>query len=673
MCGFAGEIACTANVAASADRALVMLQAILHRGPDGIGQWQAEDGAACLMHARLSLVDPLGGQQPMADADEDAVIVFNGEIYGFEECRRRLEAQGIVFRTRCDTEVLLQLYRHHGPDFVRDLEGEFAFVLVDRRRRRTMLARDRFGVKPLFIAREAGLLLFGSEAKAILAHPVSRRQLDMTVLQRELHGVMLPQDTLFAGIKALEPGSYMLVSRDGAETRRYADLDPAAVGTLRIPFDEAAARLEEALTAAVRRRLHGDEMVGLFLSGGLDSSAVATIARPQVDTPLSAFSIDFAGAAESEGAAAAETARLLSLRNVRLVLDGADLADAFERAVWHAESTIPNGHGVAKLLLAQCAKQDVKAVLTGEGADELHGGYAYFRHAALLAAAAETGDASRLARFVATHGPRDGVFGAISPGLRRRLAWSTRGGTPYGAMRAQISSRAAGILTTRAFRHQAAAGGQPRPARALLDWLSLRAPDARRLEDFTLSRLVSMLTDLPRYNLGFLGDRAEMASGLEARLPFLDRQVADLLWRLPAEFHQADGESKRLLRRIVAARLPHIVGKAKRPFLTPSSLARGLLGGELAATWLAPEVTRAAGIFRPAAIGAMRRGYGFAGRNASLSFYLSAYLTMAMSAHMIVDLFGDKFSATLTRRAALSLGELRARLAAQQPVSRAAA
>jgi asparagine synthase (glutamine-hydrolysing) len=673
MCGFAGEIACASHSTASAERALVMLQAILHRGPDGVGLWEADDGSACLLHARLAMVDPLDGQQPMADANEDATIVFNGEIYGFEQLRQGLAARGVVFRTRCDTEVLLHLYLQSGPDFVRDLEGEFAFVLVDRRKGRTMLARDRFGVKPLFVSTQTGLLLFGSEAKAILAHPAARRQLDMTVLERELHGIVLPQDTLFAGICAVEPGTYMLVSRDGAVTRRYADLDAAAAGTLSMSFDEAAARLEIALTEAVRRRFHGDAAVGSFLSGGLDSSAIAALAQSNPGKMLSAFSIDFTGTAESEGAAAGETARLLSMCSVPLAMGGMQLADAFERSVWHAETTIPNAHGVAKLLLAQRAKHDVKAVLTGEGADELHGGYAYFRHAALLAEVAETGRRENLSRFMEAHGPRDGVFAAISPGLRRRLAWSKRGGTPYGAMRAHIAGYAARSLTTAEFRRQARAGGQSRPAHALLDWLSLRAPDARRLDDFTLSRLVALMTDLPRYNLGFLGDRAEMASGLEARLPFLDRQVVDLLWRLPRAFHQHGDESKRLLRRIMASRLPHIVGKIKRPFLAPGALARDLLGGSLADTWLAPKVTHAAGIFRPAAITAMRRGFKLCGRSASVSFYLSSYLTLAMSAHMIVDLFGENFSANLARRSALSLGELRTRLADQRRLSLAAA
>lgn len=658
MCGFAGEIACAANAAADADRALPMLQAILHRGPDGIGLWESEAGEACLLHARLAMVDLDGAPQPMTDANEEVVVVFNGEIYGFELERRALEAQGVVFRTRSDTEVLLQLYRQYGPDFVRDLEGEFAFVILDRRSGQAMLARDRFGVKPLFISQRNGMLLFGSEAKAILAHPWSERRLDPTILARELQGVYLPRDSLFAGISAVEPGNYMLVSRDRMVTRRYADLDPEAAGSLNISFEEATDALEAALSEAVTRRFRGDAAVGLFLSSGLDSGSIASLTRSAPAAPTSAFSIDFTGRGQSEYPAAATTARRLALRSVGREVDAAALEEAFATSVWHAETTTPNPHGTAKLLLARRARDDVKAVLTGEGADELHGGYAYFRHAALLADAAEGRDGGRLKPFLAQHGGRDGVLGAITPRLRRQLAWSDRGGTPYAAMRARVARWGPRFLMTSEFRRQGAGDA----SRALLDWLSVRAPGARILDDVTLSRFVALNTDLPRYNLAGLGDRVEMANGLEGRLPFLDRRVVDLLWRLPADFHQRDGESKRVLRALMARRLPDAVAEKKRAFLAPGGLSQGLLSGPLAQRWLSAEATRHAGMFRPAGICALRRWAQRPGAGGTSDFYVNAYLMMAMSAHLIADMFCDNFAATLSRRAPMSLTELRRRL-----------
>jgi asparagine synthase (glutamine-hydrolysing) len=497
----------------------------------------------------------------------------------------------------------------------------------------------------------------------------------MTTLNRRLDGVFLPQDTLFAGISAVEPGTYMLVSRQGITTRRYADLDPEAAGSSDLSFDEAAEALERALAEAVRRRFHGDAPVGIFLSGGIDSSAVAATASsvlPPSGRNRSTFSIDFVGSPESERIAATETARRLSLQGVHQEIAAADLEDAFETSIWHAETIAPNAHGTAKMLLARRAQHDVKAVLTGEGADELHGGYAYFEHAALLAAAAdghEPGAKDALSRFLASHGPRDGVLGAITPKLRRELAWSRSGGVPYAAMRARVAGRGSRLLKTAEFRRQA----PEEPAQALLDWLSLRAPDARKLDDSALSRFVALQTDLPAYNLSSLGDRIEMANGLEARLPYLDSGVVDLLWRMPTKFHHANGESKRVLRAVLARRLPQLAKKPKRAFLTPAAPSCDLLAGRLAHRWLSGDAARRAGIFRPSALAAARLLLPACRRSPSLAFYASAYLTMALSAHLIVEMFCERFPETLARRSLLSIAELRRRLGRDTTPRRAVA
>jgi asparagine synthase (glutamine-hydrolysing) len=634
-----------------------MLQAILHRGPDDVGAWQDPSGDACLLHARLALVDFDGGKQPMAMMDEDVVIAFNGEIYGFERMRRELEECGAVFCTRSDTEVLLQLYSHFGPDFVRRLEGEFAFALIDRRRGVAMLARDRFGVKPLFTSMRNGLLLFGSEAKAILAHPWSERRLDLAVLNREIHGTYLPQDCLFAGISAVAPGTYQLVSRSGVETHRYFKLQVEAAGSANLTFAQAKEMLEATLREAVRDRFHGDAAVGLFLSGGVDSSAIAALASETMPSRLSAYSIDFVGAAESERAAAEFAAERMRLRGVVLGVTAEDMERAFESSVWHTETVIANGHGTAKMLLARRAKHDVKAVLTGEGSDELHCGYAYFEHAALLAAAANGEGSSALAQFMTDHGPRDGILRSITPQLRAQLAWSDHGGAPYAALRARAGERSIRFILMPDFQRQA----ESRPSEALLDWLSFTYPEARMLDDVTLSRLVSLHTDLPRYNLCFLGDRAEMAHGLEARVPFLDTRVVDLLWRLPFELHRANGEGKRVLRTILARHLPKTAARPKRNFLAPSAPTGGLLRGPLARRLLCEATTRRVGIYRPSALAAARQ-FAKVARSPENRFYLGSFLTMALSAHLICEMFCDRFSETLARRSALSLPELRARL-----------
>ncbi|MDY0885197.1 asparagine synthase (glutamine-hydrolyzing) [Dongia soli] len=698
MCGFAGEITWgettrSSRRRADAERVLPMLQAILHRGPDEVGMWLDPAGSACFAHARLSLVDPDGGQQPMRDAAEQVVIVYNGETYGFERARAALAAEGVAFQTRCDTEVLLQLYLHYGPDFVRELEGEFAFVLLDRRHGLAMLARDRFGVKPLFIAEAQGILLFGSEAKAILAHPFCERRIDAAALNRRLQGVFLPQESLFAGISAVEPGSYLLAWRDGSTTtRRYADLDPAAMGSTPMRFEEATEALEPLMAQAVKRRFHGDAPVGLFLSGGIDSGSVAAFAAEVsggVSTArhLTAYSIDFTDSPDSEGAAAAATASALGLRQVMLPVSTADLEAAYADTVWHAETLMPNTHGVAKLLLARQAKNEVKAVLTGEGADELHGGYVYFRHAALLAAARDDrGVAADLARMLREHGPRDGVLPQIKPGLRQRAMWRDGGrdhdGVPYVALRTVIAARAGRWLTNSAFQHQISADdGESHAAHHLLRWLAQRSPQARSLDDISLSRLLSALTDLAGYNLCVLGDRVEMATGLEARLPFLDRDVADFFWRLPTELHHGNGqddgrhpygESKRVLRAVLAKRLPETALRPKRTFMTPTAFSCHMLRSELARQWLNPAAIKRAGIFKPGMLSAVYRSVGLWGRHRIYAYQLASYLSMAISTHLIQDMFCENFAANLQQRASMSLAELRQRLGLGGPIDRAA-
>jgi len=307
-------------------------------------------------------------------------------------------------------------------------------------------------------------------------------------------------------------------------------------------------------------------------------------------------------------------------------------------------------------------------VLTGEGADELHGGYAYFEHAALVAAAANGQQGPALSQFLAQHGARDGVLASITPKLRASVAWSAHGGAPYAAMRSRAGEPGMRLLMTPDFRRRADA----KPHQSLLDWLSERWPQARILDDVTLSRFVALHTDLPRYNLCFLGDRAEMAAGLEARLPFLDSRVVDLLWRLPAEFHQSHGEGKRVLRTILARRLPLTAARPKRNFLTPAAPSGDLLRSPLAQRWLSMKAVRRAGIYRPTALAALRQLAQASRQTRSVGFYLGACLTMALTANLISDMFCDRFAETLARRSALSLSDLRARIHRDQQLRRAA-
>jgi asparagine synthase (glutamine-hydrolysing) len=656
MCGIAGEIALTGGAGADWNRAVPMLRAILHRGPDGVGAWGDPERRFAALHARLSLIDLAGGAQPMLSAEGDIAIVYNGEIYGHHDHRRALEARGAVFRNRTDTEVLIQLYRAFGPDFVTRLEGEFAFALFDLRSGETFLVRDRYGVKPLFVSERDGLLLFASEIKGILAHPLARRELDHATLDRRLHGVFLPGETVFAGVGAVEPGEMWTVSRAGISRRRWFDLDPLAAGSARLSAEAARDALDDAFGAAISGRLKADVPVGLFLSGGIDSSAVAAYAAAESAVPPKAFIIDFAGSPDSEAPDALATAQLLGLPSDVATIAASDMEDAFHETVWRSEIPLPNPHGAAKLLLARRARQSVKAVLTGEGADELHGGYAWFRHSMLLAG---NGSGDDLAAFLASHGLHDAVAPKATAELRQSLAWTTHGGAPYTALRAALIAPGMRLATTRA--HRGAADG-PAP-RALLDWLSARAPFARRLAEPTLSQFAALLTDLPGYNLVTLGDRVEMASGLEGRLPFLDRRVAELLWSLPPDLHVGPASAKTVLRAALATRLPEAAARRKKMFVAPQPLTLAVTAGAAADDWLSREATRAAGVFRPRLVSLFRRlGPRFrpGSRRATL---ISGFLTSAASVNLLHRMFCEALPATLDRYAPMSEAALRAALA----------
>lgn len=656
MCGIAGELSLRTCVRTDCNRAGPMLDAILHRGPDGTGAWQDPEGRASLLHCRLAIVDVEHGQQPMHDTLGHVTITFNGEIYGFEKLRQELQATGYQFQTRSDTEVLIALYLRDGPDFVAQLEGEFAFVIYDRRKKQALLTRDRFGVKPLFYSENDGLLLFGSEIKAILSHPNAERAINPEVLHRRMHGVLLPEETVFRGIQAVAPGTTMFVGADrGIIVRRHADLDPEAAGTLSLEPDAALNAFEEAFTAAVSERLQGDVPVGLYLSAGVDSNLIAAVLCEISDDPHSAFTIGFETPGYAEADDAAVSAERFELEHIVEHIGNGDLDTHFARSVWHAEMTVPNGHGTAKMSLSRRASEKVKVILTGEGADEIHGGYAYFRHSELLMSASDRAGRRAVKHFLVENGALDGVLSKATPKLQNQLAGSNSSGVPYAAMRASILEELLGYVLSRDL--QAAA--RPDPAGQLLDWLDQRAPGARRLDDVTLSRFTSAITDMSTYNLSYLGDRAEMANSVEGRLPYLDKRVVDLLWGLPYNFHLNETSNKTLIRRALAKRLPNPAQRYKRMFLAPPGTSTSVFEGPIAKHWLSTEVIKASGFFQPRAVKALRMAHSALPRNTGFRRVLEGFLMTAISAHLLDHLFCKDFQGSLSQFR-LSTDQLRA-------------
>ena len=308
MCGIVGIVRYDRPAAASHADVLAMRARLAHRGPDGEGFW-SEPGVG-LVHRRLAIIDLAGGGQPLGNEDGSVQVVFNGEIYNFQELRAELEGKGHRFRTRSDTEVLVHLYEEHGPGFARHLNGMFALAIWDSRRRRLVLARDRMGQKPLFYSETSdGGLVFGSEPKALLAHPNVPRRLDPRGLSRYLFYEYIPAPhSIWSGMKKLPP-AHVLVWEGGASTVRRYWTPPAPVAEAEAPpLDVAASRFWDEFRSAVARHRRSDVPLGVFLSGGVDSSAVANLAQKVAGDRVNTFTLNFDEAEFSEGRIAREVA-----------------------------------------------------------------------------------------------------------------------------------------------------------------------------------------------------------------------------------------------------------------------------------------------------------------------------------------------------------------------------
>jgi asparagine synthase (glutamine-hydrolysing) len=378
MCGIVGIVKFDPRESVEEPRLKLMRDVLRHRGPDGEGL--LIDGPVGLGHRRLAIVDVAGGHQPMANEDETAWIVYNGEIYNHAELRPGLEARGHRYRTRSDTETILHLYEEEGERCVERLRGMFAFALWDRARGRVVLARDRLGIKPLYYACTDQELLFGSEIKAVLAAGAIRAALNEAVLPEFLATRFVSgEETFFRGVRALRPGRTLSWSlADGLQERRYWRL-PAETDEGPATFEERAGELRQRLTQAVRSHLMSDVPLGLFLSGGLDSSGLAALMAGMVAEPIRTFAVGFADAEANELAYARLAAQAVGAKHDEVVISPGEFFEALPQLVWHEDKPIAFPASVPLYFVSRLAREHVKVVLSGEGADELFLGYPWYR------------------------------------------------------------------------------------------------------------------------------------------------------------------------------------------------------------------------------------------------------------------------------------------------------
>src|SRR5881296_3822543 len=378
MCGIAGIVSLNPSEPVDEARVKRIRDSLRHRGPDGEGLWA--EGPVGFGHRRLAIVDVAGGQQPMANEDESCWIVYNGEIYNHAALRPGLEARGHHYRTRSDTETILHLYEEEGERCVERLQGMFAFAVWDRARVRLLLARDRLGIKPLYYARTDRELIFASEIKALLAASPIRAEFNEAVLPEYLATRFVAgEETFFRGIRKLLPGHTLSWSlADGFRERRYWRR-PVTTDDSPVELQERASHLRTRLEAAVRSHLMSDVPLGLFLSGGLDSSGLAALMAPMVKEPIRTFAVGFAEREANELGYARLAARAAGSEHREVIVSPEQFFKTLPRLIWHEDEPIAFDSSVPLYFVSRLAQEHVKVVLTGEGSDELFLGYNRYR------------------------------------------------------------------------------------------------------------------------------------------------------------------------------------------------------------------------------------------------------------------------------------------------------
>jgi asparagine synthase (glutamine-hydrolysing) len=600
MCGVIGYFDSRGERPVDAALLKKMTETLVHRGPDSDGYYVSRHVG--LGFRRLSIIDLEGGHQPVSNESGTVISVCNGEIFNYKELRGQLIARGHVFRTNNDCEVIPHLYEEYGTDMVTKLNGQFAFVIYDKARNMLFVARDHFGICPMYYTVIDGVYLFASEIKALLVHPLVKREVDLAALDQlfSLPGITSPR-TIFRGIRSLKPGHFLTVNTAGINISEYWDLNYPTVdeGYERQTEDYYIERLNELLDHSVRLRLQADVPVGVYLSGGLDSAISAALsAHATTHQSLHSFSIRFSDKSICEGRYQKIMAERISSLHHETTFDEAAILKRLPAVIWHSEQPLKETYNTASHALSEYVRSEgLRVVLTGEGSDELFAGYLGYKFDKLrkLRPAAQASRAGAEERAIRERLWGDGdlfyerdfghfwktISSLYSPAVRRELdrenAWQT------------------GELVNR----DKIRGRDPVHQRSYLDF-KLRMGD-------------HLLTDH--------GDRMAMANSVEARYPFLDQNLVDFATRIPPDL-KLNGFTEKYILKQVAKRFipPEIIDREKFAFVAPGSPHLLSKREPLIDQILDPEKIRRQGYFNPAAIESLRQRYSQPGFNLNTSY-----------------------------------------------------
>jgi asparagine synthase (glutamine-hydrolysing) len=616
MCGIAGYIDLRRERRVNQEVLSAMAETIVHRGPDSSGFFVEEDVGLALQ--RLSIIDLAGGDQPIYNEDRSVVVVCNGEIFNYRELRHDLGQRGHRFSTCGDVEVLVHLYEDQGTGFLAGLNAQFAFAIYDRAERKLLLARDHFGINPLYFGIFDGFLIFASEIKSMLRHPAVRREVDLTGLDQvfSFPGLVSPR-TMFKGIWSLKSGHSLTVEDGRVEVREYWDLKYPRLGEEPEEKPEAyyVERLRELLLDSVRYRLQADVPVGFYLSGGLDSSLIAAAIHavsPGLDRR--SFSIDFTERSMSEAACQDLVARHVGSTHQRIVFDWRETAQRLSRMIYHAECPVKETYNTCTLALSEAARgAGVPVVLTGEGADELFAGYVGYR----------------FDRFRRRGEKRYDLETIMEDEIRERIWGSSEifyeiDHHAFGEIKAALYSAGVNEVLPEfdCLNHELVNKERLRD-RHPVHW--------RSYLDFRLRLSDHLLTDH--------GDRMALANSVEGRHPFLDLKLVDFCREIPPHLKVNDLYEKYILRKVATGLVPEsIVSREKFGWYSSGSAELLQRKEEWVLDLLSYERIRRQGYFNPDVIERLKRQYSRPGFKLNFPFE-SDLLMIVLTFGMFLDIF----------------------------------
>jgi len=565
MCGIAGIV----GHPPSTQRIMAMTSALRHRGPDEAGIYL--DDSVALGHTRLSIIDLSSGVQPIHNEDESLWIVFNGEIFNYPELRTELVAKGHRFYTETDTEIILHLYEEKGTGCLNELNGQFAFAIWDSRNRSCFLARDRVGIRPLHYTESGQQLIFASETKSIFMNPQVTREIDPVAMDQTFtFWSPLPGRTPFKGIKELPAGHYLFFQEGKSTVTRYWNMPFVP---RRDQVDWAPARISDQvshlLKEATRMRLRADVPVGTYLSGGLDSSGITALVARNFNRHVRTFGISFGDTRYDESVYQQTMVEFLGVNHTGLTISDSDIADALPDVVWYSEKALLRTAPVPLYLLAQKVRnQNLKVVLTGEGSDEVFGGYNIFREASIRRFWAKSPGSQRRSDLITYLYPY--IFN--DPKLKPMMqAFFARG-----------LDQTADPLFSHLLRWKNTARIKNYFSESLksavgsysgLDEIRNSLPEEFHTWDhLAQAQYLEMHIFMGNYLLSSQGDRMAMGQSVEIRLPYLDHHVMEFMGRVPANWKILGLKEKYILKKSFRGIVPDaIANRPKQPYRAPVS------------------------------------------------------------------------------------------------------